>query len=50
MFEGEEGIEVVSLAEVGALINIEHCNVYGWMDRVKWKESLTKAYKTFYTT
>jgi GT2 family glycosyltransferase len=50
VFKGEEGVEIISLAEISALINIEHCNIYGWMDRVNWKESLTKAYKTFYTT
>ena len=50
VFEGEEGIEIVSLAEVAALIKVEDCNIYGWMDRMNWKESLAKAYKTFYTT
>jgi len=50
VFEGEEGVEIVSLAEVASLIKVEDCNIYGWMDRMNWKESLAKAYKTFYTT
>lgn len=50
VFEGEEGIVVTSLAEVGQMIKIEDCNIYGWMDRVNWKDSLARAYKTFYTT
>lgn len=50
VFEGEEDVEIISLAEVATLIKVEDCNIYAWMDRVKWKESLAKAYKTFYTT
>ena len=50
VFEGEEDVEITSLAAVQSMIKVEDCNIYAWMDRVKWKESLAKAYKTFYTT
>jgi len=50
VFEDEEGVEVISLAEAAAFVKIEDHNIYGWMDRHNWKKSLSEAYKTAYTT
>jgi GT2 family glycosyltransferase len=48
-FEGEEGIEVISLAEAASFVKVEDFNIYGWMDRHNWKKSLAEAYKAAYT-
>jgi Glycosyl transferase family 2 len=48
-FEGEEGIEIVSLAESAAFTKVEEYNIYAWMDNNNWKGSLAEAYKTALT-
>lgn len=50
VFEGEEGIKLVSLGECASFVRIEDYNIYGWMDRHNWKQSLSEAYKKMYTT
>jgi glycosyltransferase involved in cell wall biosynthesis len=50
VFEGEEGIEVVSLGDTLALVKEDDYNVYRWMDQRNWKKSLSEAYKLMYTT
>ena len=50
VFEGEEGIKLVSLGECASFVRIEDYNIYGWMDRHHWKQSLSEAYKKMYTT
>jgi hypothetical protein len=49
VFEGEEGIKLLSLDESAALTDIKEHNIYAWMDRHDWKRSLADAYKTKYT-
>jgi len=50
VFEGEEGIEVISLADCAAFVKVEEYNIYAWMDHMNWKKSLTEAYKAAYAT
>lgn len=49
-FEGEEGVKIISLGECASFVKIEDYNIYGWMDRHNWKQSLSEAYKKMYTT
>ena len=50
VFEGEEGVKIVSLGECASFVRIEDYNIYGWMDRHNWKQSLSEAYKKMHTT
>jgi hypothetical protein len=50
VFEGEEGVKIISLGECASFVHIPDYNIYGWMDRNNWKQSLSEAYKKMYTT
>lgn len=45
IFEGENGIELISLAECGAFVDIKEYNLYAWMDARNWKGTLKEAYE-----
>jgi len=49
VFEGENGVEILSLAEIEPLTKIQEYNIYKWMEANNWKDSLANAYKTALT-
>lgn len=50
VFDKEEGVKIISLAECASFVKIEDYNLYAWMDRNNWKNSLAEAYKKMYTS
>jgi hypothetical protein len=50
VFEGEEGIEVISIADCAAFVKVSEFNIYAWMDHNNWKKTLTEAYKAAYAS
>lgn len=49
VFEDDRDIEIVSLAEMSAMVNVDEYNIYGWMDKHNWKSTLTAAYREAFT-
>lgn len=49
IFEDDEDLTIISLAEISAIVNVEEYNIYGWMDKHKWKGSLASAYREAFT-
>lgn len=41
-------VELISLEESKALVNIDDHNIYRWMDQRNWKQSLSLAFKKMY--
>lgn len=41
-------VEIISLEESKALVNIDDHNIYRWMDQRNWKQSLSLAFKKMY--
>lgn len=48
VFSDVPNVELISLEESKALVNIDDYNIYRWMDSHNWKQSLSLAFKKMY--
>ena len=49
VFEGETGLEIISLAESCNMVNADTFNIYRWMDQHNWSRSVSEAFKMMYS-
>lgn len=48
VFADIDNVELISLEECKALVNIDNYNIYRWMDMHNWRQPLSLAYKKMY--